>query len=540
MIRRTLFALMLGVTPAAAEDVALIVGNGSYANARNLRGADDLVDTAGDFERAGFRVFRGEDLGDDALLRLASEFARAADGSGRIVIALAGHFAQSEGSAWFLATDARRPDLVTAGNQGLSLAVLYEIAARAPGRAVLLLGSEDRDVDLGAGLSIGSGALAVPQGVAVIRGDAGEMAAFAEDSLLVPGASLVAALQDHTDLAGEGFLSASVPFLGAPEAEAERPRRTDERTAWARALATNTIEAYEAFARDFPDSATAPLALAAIERLRPPADPLLAARQAEEALRLTRDQRRAVQRNLSLLDFNTRGIDGIFGPATRTAVGNWQRTNSYEATTYLTREQIDRIDAQAARRARELEAEAAARQAEQERQDRAYWRDTGALGDEAGLRAYLRRYPDGLYAEIAQERLRPYDEAAQAEAAAADRAAWERATERDDVAAYREYLQDQPQGAFRERAEDRIAELTRNDDNAAARAEEALGLNSFTRNLIESRLEALRLRPGRVDGVFDDDTRRAIRRYQQARNLRVTGYLSQETVVRLLADSVLR
>ena len=54
------------------------------------------------------------------------------------------------------------------------------------------------------------------------------------------------------------------------------------------------------------------------------------------------------------------------------------------------------------------------------------------------------------------------------------------------------------------------------------------------------RLEALGLKPGAVDGQFDDRTRRAIRRYQDARQLQVTGYLDQATVVRLLADSLLR
>ena len=54
----------------------------------------------------------------------------------------------------------------------------------------------------------------------------------------------------------------------------------------------------------------------------------------------------------------------------------------------------------------------------------------------------------------------------------------------------------------------------------------------------ESRLESLGLRPGQVDGVLDDDSRRAIRRYQSARNLPETGYLSEAVVVQLLADSV--
>jgi peptidoglycan hydrolase-like protein with peptidoglycan-binding domain len=57
------------------------------------------------------------------------------------------------------------------------------------------------------------------------------------------------------------------------------------------------------------------------------------------------------------------------------------------------------------------------------------------------------------------------------------------------------------------------------------------------RTMVEQRLAALGLKPGRTDGVFDDDTRRALRRYQKARSLPVTGYLNQKTVARLLVDS---
>jgi hypothetical protein len=80
------------------------------------------------------------------------------------------------------------------------------------------------------------------------------------------------------------------------------------------------------------------------------------------------------------------------------------------------------------------------------------------------------------------------------------------------------------------------------EERAEARAREAearLNMNPVARRLAEARLEQLGLKPGVVDGRFDDNTRRAIRRYQQARRLEVTGYLDQNTVVRLLADSIL-
>ena len=48
----------------------------------------------------------------------------------------------------------------------------------------------------------------------------------------------------------------------------------------------------------------------------------------------------------------------------------------------------------------------------------------------------------------------------------------------------------------------------------------------------------LGLNPGEVDGQFDAATRRALRRYQRERDLPVSGYLNEPTVVRLLADSL--
>ena len=38
--------------------------------------------------------------------------------------------------------------------------------------------------------------------------------------------------------------------------------------------------------------------------------------------------------------------------------------------------------------------------------------------------------------------------------------------------------------------------------------------------------------------IVDADTRRAIRRYQKTRGMKVTGYLNQQTVARLLVDSL--
>ena len=183
-------------------------------------------------------------------------------------------------------------------------------------------------------------------------------------------------------------------------------------------------------------------------------------------------------------------MDGIFGPGTRGAIRNWQQNNGFTQTSYLTTEQINRIDAQASRRAAEIAAEEERAREEALSLDRDYWEETGARGTTAGYQAYLERYPDGIFANEARNRLTALDEA-------------------DNEAA----------------------------NDAAQAQEDALNINPVLRRLIENRLEQLGFNPGQIDGRFDRDTRRAISRYQAQGNLTATGYLDQATLARLLADT---
>ena len=130
-----------------------------------------------------------------------------------------------------------------------------------------------------------------------------------------------------------------------------------------------------------------------------------------------------------------------------------------------------------------------------------------------------------------------------ANASALDRQRWDVAVRRDTIEGYEEYLQTDQNGGFREEALSRLEELENARANsgalqAAVRAEQSLNLSPRTRQIVEARLNGLGLKPGKVDGVFDDNTRRAIRRYQAARKMDETGYLSEAVVVQLLADTV--
>jgi peptidoglycan hydrolase-like protein with peptidoglycan-binding domain len=274
-------------------------------------------------------------------------------------------------------------------------------------------------------------------------------------------------------------------------------------------------------------------------------EPQRAARLAEEALGLSSGARRAVQEALSVTGFDPKGIDGVFGAGSRTAITDWQRRFGHATTGYLTREQIVQLSGQADRRRAQIAEQEAERAAAREAQDRAYWDQTGKAGDEAGLKAYLSRYPQGVFAALARDRLAVFDAQKAAAEAAADRAAWETAREQNGLRGYESYLRRYPDGLFAEQARARIEALIEqppaDDVRTRAQADEvALQLSPAARTLIEGRLSSLGLRPGPVDGRFDAEARAAIRAFQTSRRMQATGFLNEETMLGLMAGGVLQ
>ncbi len=526
--------------PIWAEDRALLIGNENFAEASRIPAAAEVPNAARVLTTAGFRVLAAQDQTTDDLRGLMSGLNAERLEDGRLVILLVGHFANSGGQSWFLGTEADVPDLATVGAEGVSLPDVLALAARSPGGAVLLLGIEDRRFSLGAGLSPGIGVITPPQGVTIVQGDAGAVVAFATGALLETGQSLPAMLAD-TDLRADGFLAPLVAFRPATATPGPRPAAPDgDDTLWQATETIRTVEAYEAYLARYPAGRHAQAAKAAIVQIL--GEPQREARLAEDAMALTRGARRAVQEALAVTGFDPKGIDGVFGAGSRTAITDWQRRFGHAPTGYLTREQIVQLSGQADRRRAELAAEAAAAAAAREAEDRAYWDQTGKAGDEAGLRAYVARYPQGVFAALATDRLSVMDAAKAAEVAAADRAAWDVARAGNAVATYEDYLRSHPQGNFADQARARIAALNGAvlpDVTTAQGAELALQLSPAARLLIEGRLSSLGLRPGPVDGRLDAEARAAIRAFQGDRGLAVTGFLDEQTMVGLMAGGIL-
>ncbi|OWU86214.1 hypothetical protein ATO6_05050 [Oceanicola sp. 22II-s10i] len=534
-------------TPVVAKDIALVVVNSDYDRVSDIRGSRFDRFFSETLEGAGFTVFRGADMSGAEMQRLAADFAdEVQDGDdNRIVIVLAGHMAETPSGGWLLGRTVDEPNAFGIGGAALPLAPLAELAATAPGQAVVLLAYPDTELDGGFGFVSGGVDFEAPQGVTVARGSADDLLSLLRDGLLQPGASYAAALdQAGRGVQAEGYISTASGLTGAAAGDtpAPTPPRDDPDTQeiayWSAVRDIGTVEALESYLERYPNGKFAADARRMIEDAK--AAPVRQAEAIEKALNLNRDQRRQIQRNLALIGFDPRGIDGIFGPATRTAIGAWQSANNYERTTYLTAAQIDRIQSAADVRAAQLEREAAERRAAEERADRAYWRDLGQGADEASLRAYLKRYPDGVYSEVARERLDAIEAERADQVRREERLAWQETEQRNTIQAYQEFLNRFPQSPFAETARARIAEL-QDDRNNAAQREEAQRIenqvagNPVTRLLVERRLEQLGFEPGAIDGQFDRAARRAIRRFQQSQGIQVTGFINQETMVRLLA-----
>jgi peptidoglycan hydrolase-like protein with peptidoglycan-binding domain len=543
-MRNLVLAVLFGLValPLRAENVALLVETRDY---RNLPTLDDRVvldQAQGLLARSGFDVVLARDLPlADLRAELAAIQARLAENAtARLIIVVSGWFAASESGAWALATDAELPSLATVDGAGLRLDTIMELASAAPEAAHLWLveaGSDDLADSLGTGLRAGlPDRFAVPRGVAVLRGDARAIIAGL-DGVLQPGTTLSEALAATRDLRAEGTVPTLVPFL--PEGFA--PIARADREAWEDARMADTEDGYRAYLGQYPNGLNAQEARDRIEVIRN------APERIEADLALSRDERRAIQRDLTTLGYSTRGIDGLFGPGTRAAITAWQARNDLAQTGFLTRDQIFQLAGEAARRTAELEAEERERRLALERADRAFWEGAGSGRDEAGLRAYLDRYPNGIFATLARDRLAALEAEARAEA---DRAAWARAREADTFRSYRQYLELFPEGEFAARARARIAALrpirevptpppSTPPDPGAAEAEEArLNLPLAVRLLVERRLDALGLKPGLVDGNLDQDSRRAISAAQDRFDLPVTGYLSQPLLDAMLNDAL--
>ncbi|WP_136442949.1 peptidoglycan-binding protein [Pacificoceanicola onchidii] len=544
--------LLGGVAQAAGD--ALIIGNARYGAGQSLFGADRVHAAAEPLRRAGISVTAVNDADEPAMNKAFTDFVRGIDPKDApLVVVLLGRFLHSQSGTYLLPTGVGpRISSERVLTRAFPVDAVLAVLADHPGRAFLVLGETAEDVDAGRYLKTGIGDLDIPQGVTVMQGAATDVGSYVVNELARPNV-WVSRAERRYGLTIDGFNPREhVVFLpddiaapgGIDGSQPDRQTREQaDNAAWGRAQRADSADGYRRYLQAYPYGLHAAAARQRIKAIS--AEPFYAQRRAEEALGLNREERRKIQRNLTTLGHGTRGVDGIFGSGTRNAVKSWQRATGRVQSGYLDRPQIVALSRAARARAEEIKAEEERRAAALRSQDNQLWEQVTQRGDEESVRRYLKTYPKGLHAKKARALLAEFEAQRARQKALLDREAWDDARYADTVKAYRGYLDAYPKGAFAARAQARIKELrgVRDDEQALAKAraaEKALGLNPVTARLAEARLQQLGFDPGQVDGKFNKRTREALRAFQKTHGLNVTGYLNEQTVVRLLADAIIR
>ena len=147
---------------------------------------------------------------------------------------------------------------------------------------------------------------------------------------------------------------------------------------------------------------------------------------AEDGLGLGRSARREIQEGLQAAGFDPGGADGMFGPRTRAAIRSWQTARGARATGYLDGASVaalrPSVAGQPPFREREPAGTAAtsatapaapaavstARQqppAASAEVELVFWQSIATSANAAEFEAYLRRFPNGMFSELAQIRL---------------------------------------------------------------------------------------------------------------------------------------
>lgn len=385
-------ALMAGPSFAAfLTGDALVIGNAAPGNGATGFGPAEVQQVTHALRLRGQEVEALANGGHDAMAQAVDAFvASIAKDEAPLIVVLSGVFTQRAGEVHLQPTDPQN-------GAGLSLTAVLDVLAQHPRRAFLVLGETGPDSGPEFGPETGLATLDIPAGVTVIRGPADQVAQFAASDMAHPGTRLTRAAEGY-DLTITGHTADSLIVLDhtevRPPTEAEKTAAQDrarqvEDLAWQRAQGADNAAAYRAYLDSFPQGRHADRAKARIT---------------EAALALNPTARRAIQRNLAQLGYDTRGIDGLFGPRTRGSIAAWQNRNGADVTGYLDAGQIAQLADLAAAQAPQTPVAATVPVRQPDRnavsaQETATW---GRARGETGLRLYLGQYPNGAHAQRAR------------------------------------------------------------------------------------------------------------------------------------------
>ena len=374
---------MLSLPAPASQRVALIIGNAGYAHAPALANPlNDAADIGAALGRLGFSVTRLENAGYAALRRGLQEFQRAASASEVAVVFYAGHGIEVDRRNFLVPVDARLASDQDVEFEAVPLALVSRAVERASGlRLVILDACRENPFAVqmqraGATRSIGRGLARVePSGETLVAYAAKEGTVASDgtgrnspysEALLAhleePGLEVGLLFRKVRDavLASTGgrqepfvygsLSSRGVYLIPPPAANAGDRISTAEGTSAGRGTEAEvqfwkSIESIQdlsartaallAYKAQYPHGVYIALADIRLKSVQAAGPASSSNTPTDDALDLTRDDRRRIQRALAAGGFDPGPADGLFGGRTRSAIREWQTAHGLPVTGHL-------------------------------------------------------------------------------------------------------------------------------------------------------------------------------------------------------------
>jgi Caspase domain/Putative peptidoglycan binding domain len=385
-------------TVQAERRVAFVVGNGTYKNVTALTNPPiDARSMAGVLRNAGFDVVEGINLTRDEMTGRLLEFGKKTQGADVAVFFYAGHGIAVDGINYLLPVDADIKSemdvkLGNAINVDLTLdqtmnaakvkLVFLDACRDNPFAAKIRAGATVRSVSVQTGLAemkSGEGTLiafATSPGQTALDGQVGTNSPFTRAlmaNITQPGVEIQQAMTQvraqvneetrkgqlpwgHTNLIGAVYLNPVAAPAGAAAAVAgNTPAFTASAASdielefWRSIKDSNKPGELNAYLTTYPNGQFKSIALARIASLENgpstttrnlsiSADPAAptdeATQETEDQIGLDKGKRRAVQRRLTSLGFDTK-VNGKFDESTRAVITRWQAARGYPKTGFL-------------------------------------------------------------------------------------------------------------------------------------------------------------------------------------------------------------
>ncbi|MGA2794963.1 MAG: peptidoglycan-binding domain-containing protein [Roseiarcus sp.] len=247
------------------------------------------------------------------------------------------------------------------------------------------------------------------------------------------------------DSAPPAALAQNAPVAQPPNASAASEKAAQENMFWDSAQRSNSVADYKAYLDAFPNGLYAPLArnriaaMSAQPEAAPPAPPApnqpapppagqpapspaalkaeVGTMATEQSLNLAPDDRIELQQRLQALGLYSGPIDGNLGPSFRTAIGTWQKQHELAPTGLLGPLQLEALKAESDAAAQPPNGgpapgappasggPAAVANPDKAAQESKFWDSAERSNSAADYQAYLEAYPNGLYAQMARNRI---------------------------------------------------------------------------------------------------------------------------------------